>query len=428
MIPEIPAQPAGMHYYTLEDAVEWALSANLGLKSAQEEVKAAVSRKNARRTDFFPTFNLTYQYVRNDDKQTADNLGTITPRNEYSLMAKFTQPVFTGFSILNRYKISELSLQATQTGEQIYRQDIIFGTMEAYFSLLKAMKLSEIAQQTVTEIEAQKTVAKNYYEVGITPLNDLLQAEVELANATQAMVIFRNNLQTAEAFFNTLLRRPINAPVQLEDIQYYEPFEHEIEYCFSIAEKFRLELNIADLELQVAEKEFEIAKKDFFPIITLEGRYVQQGTEWDAKGGAGLLGESSRWDLTAMATWNFFEWGKTYYGAEEQLRRVSQARLEKAQLLDTIRLEVKESYLKMRDSEKNIKTVEVAIEQAKENFRINTEQYKEQIATQTDVLIAQTLLSRTRINYFNALYDYEIAKAALYRAMGILDSNGKKVQ
>jgi outer membrane protein len=76
----------------------------------------------------------------------------------------------------------------------------------------------------------------------------------------------------------------------------------------------------------------------------------------------------------------------------------------------------------MRESEKNIKTMELAIDQAEENFRINTEQYKEQIATQTDVLIAQTLLSRTRTNYYNALYDYEIAKAALYRAMGRFDS------
>ena len=62
--------------------------------------------------------------------------------------------------------------------------------------------------------------------------------------------------------------------------------------------------------------------------------------------------------------------------------------------------------------------MEKAIEQEKENFRINEERYKEQMATSTDVLDAQTLLSRTMTNYYNALYEFKISKASLFRAMG----------
>ncbi len=47
----------------------------------------------------------------------------------------------------------------------------------------------------------------------------------------------------------------------------------------------------------------------------------------------------------------------------------------------------------MQASEKNITTIETAIEQAKENVRINEERYKEQVATSTDVLTAQTFFS-----------------------------------
>ena len=79
---------------------------------------------------------------------------------------------------------------------------------------------------------------------------------------------------------------------------------------------------------------------------------------------------------------------------------------------------MKQAYLKTKESEKNIATVEKAIEQAKENFRINQERYREQAATSTDVLDAQTLLSRTMTNYYNALYDFKISKASLYLAMG----------
>ena len=79
---------------------------------------------------------------------------------------------------------------------------------------------------------------------------------------------------------------------------------------------------------------------------------------------------------------------------------------------------VKKAYLRTQEVEKAIITVKKAIEQAKENFRINQERYKEQMATSTDVLDAQTLLSKTMTNYYNALYAYKISKATLYRAMG----------
>ena len=73
----------------------------------------------------------------------------------------------------------------------------------------------------------------------------------------------------------------------------------------------------------------------------------------------------------------------------------------------------------MEQAEKNIATVKKAIEQAEENLRMNKERYKEQVATSTDVLDAQTLFSRTKTNYYNALSAFNIFKAELYRSMGV---------
>ena len=97
---------------------------------------------------------------------------------------------------------------------------------------------------------------------------------------------------------------------------------------------------------------------------------------------------------------------------------MSQAKYSRADTLDKISLEVKQAFLRIQESEQNILTVEKAIEQAKENLRITEEQYKEQVATETDVLVAQTLLTETLTNYYNALYDFKIARAVLNRAIG----------
>jgi outer membrane protein len=251
----------------------------------------------------------------------------------------------------------------------------------------------------------------------MTPLNDLLQAQVELANAKQELIVARNNFENAESDFNTLLRRPINTPVVLKDIIDYSPFEESLDYCLTEAEKNRFEIKVADMEVEIAQKELDLTKKDYYPSIDLQGNYFKYGTEWEVNGGNGIY-DPEGWNIQAVAKWNFWEWGRTSYGVKEKHSRLSQAQLNKDEIIDNINLEVKNAYLRTQEAERAIKTVETAIEQAKENFRINQERYKEQISTQTDVLIAQTLLSRTMTNYYNALYAFKISKATLYRAIG----------
>ena len=98
--------------------------------------------------------------------------------------------------------------------------------------------------------------------------------------------------------------------------------------------------------------------------------------------------------------------------------KVSQAEDSKTQLTESITLEVKDDYLNMLVAEKNINTAEKSIEQAEENLRMFEERYRYQVATQTDVLNAVTLLAQAKINYYGALSDFNVAKAQLERGMG----------
>lgn len=406
-----PVQP-----FSLKQTIETAIKVNLDLQSSQEETDAALAEKKAKRTNFLPTLSSTYQYDRADDESSFGNIVT-GPKEAYSFIASFNQPIFTGFSLIRQYDIAELGLELAKTNEKLKRQDIILEAKNVYFQLLRAQKLHNIAKETVVQIRSQEEVANNFYQVGMSPLNELLQAQVELANAKQELIVAKNNLESAEANFNTLLRRPINAPVLINDILDYSPFRETLDYCLSAAKKDRLEIMIADMELEIAEKELQLAKKDYYPSIDLKGNYFKRGTEWDVDGGEGIY-DPDGWEITAAATWNFWEWGRTSYGVKGRLSRVAQAELRKNKRLDNIYLEVKNAYLRTQEAEKAIVTVEKAIEQAKENYRINQERYKEQVATSTDVLDAQTLLSRTMTNYYNALYAFKLAKADLYRAMG----------
>jgi len=409
----------------LRQTIEAALQANLELQRSKDEIDAATANKNAATTEFFPTLNARYGYIRRDNP-TTQALGTqggqivdviVNPEDEYNFVTSFSQPIFTGFALYNRYKIADLGLDIAEFSERLTRQNVILDAKNAYYLILKAQKLMDVADDTVKQIAAQKDVAENMYQVGMSPLNDLLQSQVQLANAKQGFITAQNNLELTKSQFNTLLRRPINSPVSVVDILDFKPWEYDIDYCLALAEDLRLEVDVAELEVQIAEKNYKLTQRDYFPAVNLTGTYTQRGTDWDVDGGTGIS-DKDFWDIRATASWDFWQWGRTRYGVKEKLSRLSQAKLRKQQVLDSIDLEVKQAYLKTQESQKNITTIEKAIEQAKENLRITEERYKEQVSTTTDVLVAQTLLTETMTNYYNALYDFKIAKAILYRALG----------
>ena len=409
---------------SLKDTIEMAIDANLNLKQSREEVKAAEEARKASITRFLPTFSTSYDYLHRNKELTQELTGlgpgpefVVRPDNQYTFVTSFNQPIFNGFSLINQYKVADLGLDAAEFSEKVTRQDVILDAKNAFYSVLKAEKLLGVAEQRVTQIAAQKDVAENFYEVGMSPLNDLLEAQASLANARQDFIVAQNNLEIARSQFNIILRRPVNAPVKIEDILDYSPFVYDFDYCLETAKENRLEITVADLEVEIAEKEVGLAKKDYLPSVNLRGNYTRTGDDYKAKGGEGIT-DAASWEIQAVAEWEFWQWGRTHFGVREKLHRLSQAQYRRMQILDNIELEVKSSFLRTKESEKNIITVEKAIEQAKENFRINQERFKEQVATTTDVLDAQTLLSNTLTNYFNALYDFKISKATLYRSMG----------
>ena len=95
-----------------------------------------------------------------------------------------------------------------------------------------------------------------------------------------------------------------------------------------------------------------------------------------------------------------------------------QNKLDLEQVKDSVKLDTQAAALKVDEARKNIQVAETAVSQAEEDARINEERFKGQVATTTDVLDSLTRLTQARTNYYNALSDYNIARARLQRSIG----------
>jgi outer membrane protein len=406
---------------TLEESIKIALERSLTLHSAVEGVAGSEYRRRAAATGFLPSWVGQYGYSRYDNPQLIGFSGTSVAsgvrgydRDIYNFNTSITQPLFAGGSILSNYRLEKTGVDISKTNVEVVKRDVVLQVRVGYFNILRAEKFLIVAQQQVKQFEAQLEVTKAFFEVGIVPKNDVLQAEVSLANARQGQVKAANDLATAKASFNILLRREINAPLEVVDILGYKPFALRFEDSLEEALRQRPEIKTAKLNIAQAMEGVKIAQSGFFPVINFSGNYTRLSTTPDIQGDI----NSSRWYLQGLATFTIGDWGKTAYRVGESKVKVTQAEDSKNQLIDGVILEVKQDYLNVLVAEKNIGVAEVAIAQAEENLRMNEERYKYQVATQTDVINAVTLLAQARVNYYGALSDFNVAKAQLERAMG----------
>jgi outer membrane protein len=404
---------------TLEESIEIALKRNLDIQVAQEEIEAAYQRKKEQGTNFLPKFKVEYGYRR--PSETEITFGGVTfentDENQWRLDGIIELPLFTGFSNLSTYQLAELGLDVAQIQLAQTRLDIILQVKEAYFGILRAEKIREVAEQSVRQLQEGVRVAKNFFKVGMSPKIDVLDAETRLGDADLQLIRAVNDLQVAEARFNTILRQPITTPVDIEDTLTTEPYDKTYADSREIALKHRPEVLEATRNVVRADKEITLAKSSYYPTITWSLNYYRRGDDPTVDGSE--FTDREFWETGATATWTIFEWGKTRYAANQRRARLRQAKEILQQVKDDVSLEVKTSFLTLLAAERAISVAAKSVESAEENFRISGERYEEQVATATEVLDAQTRLTEAKSNYANVLVAFNVARAQLVRAMGL---------
>lgn len=411
---------------SLEASVQLALDKSLLLQAVQEGVREAEAHKNEAESAFFPQISTSYSFTRLNAPPFFNFPGlppllppstmTVGTKENYNWALELKQPIFAGGAIRANYEIGLIGADIARSNVQRVQADLIREVKVAYFRILKAQRIVEVAKQNLVGLQTHRDQAQIFYNHGLIPQNDLLTAEVELANGKQLLLKAQNGVELAKAGMNTLLTRDINAPVELEDILDYRPFDKNWEDCLKAVLDHRPEIKSHLLQTQQAKIIVKQAKSAFLPTINFLGNYSRYGDEPGLSGSAYKSQEN--WYASFIANWSIWEGGRSKSRLEASESKEKQVMDAYRNVQNQIILELKEAYLHLREAEQQIPAAQKAVTQAEENLRITKERYREQVARAAEVIDAQTISTRAQTDYYNALGDYHISLAGLERAMG----------
>jgi outer membrane protein TolC len=221
--------------------------------------------------------------------------------------------------------------------------------------------------------------------------------------------------EKSRATLNFLLRYPQETPTQIVEDIAYRPNPYRIPDIYSTAAANRLEIRQANISVDQAMALVKSSKADLLPSVAVQAMGARTNDDWNPFDPEAV----NEWRVQGVLSWTFDIFRRRETVKE---RRASQARtfVAREQLVEQIMEEVKNAYLDMKRSESDIQNNRAAVEFRRENFRINQERYKEQVATYIEVLDAQRQLSLAEGDYYISLVGYRINQAILERQMGTL--------
>ena len=184
---------------TLERAVAIALDQNPEFKTAGLGIQAAEHRRRAAGADFLPKVGTSYSYTRfNEPPRLKMPAGDLSPQdinvvvgtqNMYQWGLHLVQPLFTGGALYNKYKLEKLGVDVARLNNDTARNELIYNVKAAYFTVLKAQKLLDVARQAVEQIASHEKTTHDFYEQEMIAKNDLLEAQVRLAEPREARAL-----------------------------------------------------------------------------------------------------------------------------------------------------------------------------------------------------------------------------------------------
>lgn len=423
----VPAHNVGAgDVLDLEATVKMGLERNHSLQAVREALIGTEYGVKSARGAFGPRLSTSYSYTRLDEAPSGMFPGEgIDPRtgeritgsrNVWTMNFNIEQPLFTGFNILSNFERAKLGNEQARSQFARAELELVLEIQNTFLDLLAAREAVRVAEDSLTRLRSYLTRSQSFYDVGLVPRLDLLQAQVDVAQAEQNLISAQNGVDNLTARLNMLLNLPLEKEVLYQGELEFLPFPFEFEECRVLALQNRPDIFIADKSVQIAMKDEKITASSFYPQVGASFNYTRHGDDPGVSGTR--LRDASEWRAGVQMQWTFFEWGRTYYGYKQAGQNTRQLMAEYENLVYTVVFEVKSSYLNINESRQRISVARQGLEEAREGYRMADARYEAQVGTSTDVLDAQARLSEAEANLIRANADYMKALAAIYSAMG----------
>jgi outer membrane protein TolC len=119
------------------------------------------------------------------------------PDNSYTIQANFTLPLFDGFNSAAKIDAAKANMTGLEAGKLDVEKSISLEVETSYYNLETAFSRIELTSQQVEEANKNLQVAEGRYKAGVSPFQELLDAQVTFSRTMTEFITAKYRYQIA---------------------------------------------------------------------------------------------------------------------------------------------------------------------------------------------------------------------------------------
>jgi outer membrane protein TolC len=316
------------------------------------------------------------------------------------------QPLFT----YNRTKLSlnelELALENSQLNYAIQLLSLERQVSQAFYYVYQQQQSLDIARQAYENMQKSYEVSKNKVEAGISPREEMFQAELNLATTRSDFENKQVALENAKDDFKILIGMSLYEDLLV--IPNIEVDTVQVDIAFAIDKGLANRMELRQREIEIESSQFDL---------------IQTKSLNEFRGNLGLsigiFGDNEKFkDIYANPTNNesvslsltipLWDWGerKSRIKATEATIETANISLEEEQ--NSIILDIRKVYRNLLNLQNQIGIAQQSVVNAQLTYDLNLEKYKNGDLTGMDLNLIQNQLSEKQLSHTNALINYKL--------------------
>jgi outer membrane protein TolC len=426
----------------LDTVVAEALRNNLGLAGESQAVARAEANLREARGRFFPSLSADARYSK---LSSALNLGDFVnpayaalnqvigsdrfPTNidvtipfQFESRLRLSQPVFNA-AILAGHSLARHTRDGQRLEYAASARSLAARAQSAFLEVGAARSARRIWEATLALVTESERVAQRLVDAGRATADQVLRARADRSDIQQNLDAARQTESAAARAFNDVLHRPLDTPVdELPDtlLRFEIPVSEEEAVASALAR--REELGQAGAGINAAKAGVRLASSSFIPSLSVAVDYGFQGQT------VRLSGDNDFAAASLVLGWTISLGGSDFARREAAKADVERLRIQRTELENQVRLDVRQSYGAAVVARDAISTADDRLAAARRSFELVRRRYDEGLASQVEFIDARTAYTSADLNRVITVYQYAIRYIDLERAAALreLGSIGRK--
>jgi outer membrane protein len=409
--------------------IQQGLDSNLVLKQRSIQLEKALLTLKTAKSNFLPSVNFNASYTtaeggRYSELPVGDMLNPVystlnqmtgtnafpqiqnqqinfLPNNFYDTYIRTSVPLLN-MDIYANKRIQQQKVELSNLDMQVYARELVKNIKVAYYNVILASKSVSVYEANKKVLEQNVALNEAYIKQGKGLKVNLLKAQTELMKMNTSISTAKNQLKNAQAYFNFLINRSLDAEIAIEETITDNP-------QLETTEK-REEIQLINQSMEVQESVLKMNKNYWVPKINAFLDLGSQAQNWE------VSKKSTYYMFGVSASIPIYNGSRNQQQIKQTKYELESAKLQLDQVTQQLELQREQALRNVLNAQENWETSKIQLEASAEYFALVSGANREGLTSQLEFIDASNQVTNAELFVLIQYQNYLSSLAELERA------------